>query len=445
MRLKPKAGIAFTSVEGYDLDQDKLTDFEVKAKIALKKLELENVFLDFTVKNISDAKKANEIFKAEDIDVIIIIVGVWTPDSIAVSLINDLNIPIIVFTTSLSIHTVSINGAQVIVASLKELDADFKFIFGDIDSGKVHKKITDYAFAAAIVKKLKKIRIGLVGSIPDIMLSLEVDSFSVKNVFGPTVAPIDFYKINHYMKMIDKNEVKKKMAEIKNIVGKISVSDDVLEESVDYYYAFLKMTEDLRLDALTINCFPIPEIKGKTCLATSNLNDMGIVTACEGDVNATIVMLILNMITGKASLNSDIIIENAKENAIMFSHCGAGPFTCASSPGDIILEEQYEIKDGMAVYYPVKKGGEESTIVNLVGRESTYRVCILNGTSIPTKELSYHGNPVQVKFKTGLEDLIEKIGNEGFGHHWMVSYGDHREIVLEVCRLLKLSDPVVID
>ncbi len=445
MKFKPKIGVAFTSVEGYDLDQEKLKIFEKKAKTFLDKMELEKVYLDFNVKNEKDSKKANALFRKEDVDLLMIIVGVWTPDSTVVSLLNNLKIPVLVFTTSLSIHTVSVNGAQVIVASLKELGYDFKFIFGDIGSPEVHKKIKDYAMAAAIVKKLKNTRIGLLGHIPNIMLSLEVDSFSVKNIFGPTVVPIDFYKIDYYLKKTKNARIKERIKEIKNTVGTIRVDNDVLVESVKYYFALKQMIKDLDLDALTVNCFPIPDIKGKTCLATSNLNDDGIVTACEGDVNATIVMLTFQYINGAASLNSDIIIENQKENALMFSHCGGGPFSCASDCKDIILEEQYEIKSGMAVYYPVKTGGKNATIVNLVGRESTYRMCILKGVSIPTKELSYHGNPIQIKFNTSVADLLNQIGNEGFGHHWMVAYGDHSDIFREISKLVKLKHVTQID
>ncbi len=442
---RPKIGVAFTSVEGYDLDQNKLEIFEKKAISKLDSMELEKVYLDFMVKNDKDSKKANSLFKKENIDLLLIIVGVWTPDSTVVSLVNNLRIPILVFTTSLSIHTVSVNGAQVIVASLKELGYDFKFVFGNIESPEVHKKIIDYAMAAAIVKKLKHARIGLLGHTPNIMMSIEVDSFSVKNTFGPTVISLDYYKIDCYLEKTKNAQIKDRIKEIKNIVGAVNVNDDVLENSVKYYFAFKQLIKDLDLDALTVNCFPLPYIKGKTCLATSNLNDDGIVAACEGDVNAAIIMLAFQYINGTASLNSDIIIENQKENALMFSHCGAGPFTCASDCKDIILDEQYEIKSGMAVYYPVKTGGKETTVVNLVGRGSTYRMCILSGVSIPTKELTYHGNPIQIRFNTGIVDLLNQIGNEGFGHHWMVAYGNHKDIFREISKLVKLNHVTLID
>jgi L-fucose isomerase-like protein len=284
-------------------------------------------------------------------------------------------------------------------------------------------------------------RIGLIGYIPEIMLSLNFDIFAVKKVFGPTVVPVDFYKLNDYVERARKNlgsKIDSKIDYIKKNVGKVMVSDETVSESLSFYYAFLELAKDLNLDSIAINCFPTPAIKGKTCLAVSNLNDEGIVAACEGDVNSAIIMSAFNLITGKASLNSDLIIEYENENQIMFSHCGGGPFNCASKMSDIILDEQSEVKSGLGVYYPVKTGGKEVTIINLVGNELTYRMCILNGTSVALDKLTYYGNPINVKFKTDVEDLINTIGNEGFGHHWMVSFGDHKDIFIEICKMLKI-------
>jgi len=438
MKVKPKVGVVFTSVEGYDVDQDKLAKFMIDTKQILSTLELENKFLDFTVQNTETARKANKIFFKEDLDVLLIISVIWTPDSTVITLINNLNLPIILYTTSISIHAVSINGAQVIAATLKELGINFNFIFGELADTDVQKTIIDYSKASAITKRLKNVRIGLIGNIPDIMVSLSTDLFSVKNTWGVTVVPITIPDANSYIKAVNEKEINSRVEDIKKIVGKIKVNNEALKESVRYYYTFLKMIEGLKLDAMTLNCFP-SSIKGKTCLAISNLNDLGIMAGCEGDINSTIVMYALNLITGEAPMNSDLIYEYKKENAIMFSHCGAGPFSCACNPKDIVLDEHYEVKSGMAVYYPVKVGGKETTIINLVGNRSTYRMCILNGISIPTEELEYHGNPIRIKFKTNITELINKIGNEGYGHHWMVSYGNHKDIFQHLCKFAGIN------
>jgi len=122
----------------------------------------------------------------------------------------------------------------------------------------------------------------------------------------------------------------------------------------------------------------------------------------------------------------------------MFSHCGCGPFSCANSYDDIRLEEHFEVKSGMAVYYPLKKSGLEATAVNLVGRENTFRICVLKGETVLTKDTEYKGNPVTVKFNTDVNELINSIGNEGFGHHWMVSFGDYSGIFMQFCRLKRI-------
>lgn len=441
MKLKPKAGVVFTSIDGFDMDQSKLENYQKKFTDTLRGLDIESKNIGFIVKNENDAKKANEIFSAGNLDVIILVIAIWTPDALAMSLINNLNIPVIVFTTSLSTQTIGINGAQVISASLKELDSEFKFIFGDISEAKTQKKIIDYCFAAAVVKKLKSMRIGLIGYIPEIMVSLNFDMFAVKKVFGPTIVPVNFYKLNDYVENVKKNfgsKINSKIDDISKKVGKVLVSNEVFSESLSFYYAFSELARDLNLDSMAINCFPTPAVKGKTCLAVSNLNDEGIVAACEGDVNSAIIMSALNLITGKASLNSDVIIEYKNTNQIMFSHCGGGPFSCASKISDVILDTQYETKSGLGVYYPYKTSGKEVTIINLVGNELTYRMCILNGTSVALDKLTYHGNPINVKFKTDVEDLINIIGNEGFGHHWMVAFGDYKDIFLEICKMLKI-------
>ena len=404
-------GVAFTSIEGFDLDQDKLMAYQKESQKELKKFSTDNIVLDFIVSNDETAKKANGIFSKEDIDVMLLIVAIWTPDKVAISIIEGLDVPVIISTTSLTNQTIGINGAQVIAASFKELNIPFRFIFGKINNNKVQKKIFNYAMATAVIKKLKSTRIASIGDIPEIMLSLSVDPFSVKNTFGCTIVPVDYFKLDYYRNKVKQNEIEKRIGKIKKEVGKVGVDDNTLGESISYYYALKKMSEDLNLDVLALNCFPFPGLKGKTCLAVSNLNDEGIITSCEGDINASIIMAAFNFIHGNAVLNSDLITDSEVNNTIMFSHCGAGPFTCASNNDDIILLEHYEVKTGLGVYYPVKKDGEEITIVNLTGREQTYRMCVLSGKSIPIMKLTHYGNPIDVRFNTKVKDLINIICN----------------------------------
>ena len=437
MKIKPKIGIIFTSLEGADLDQDKLINLKEEVVRKFKILDLDKIYIDFFVANERNAKKANRILKESNLDVICLIVGIWTADSIVLSLIENLDLPIIVFTTSINIRTFGLDGALLVSATLKDHNYNYKFIFGDIGDRKVLNKIYDYTLASAVVNKLRGSRIALVGYRPRIMANLVADETSIKKIFGTTIVPIGFDELSTYLKRVNKKDINKKYNEIINSVGKIEVKRDVILDSISYYYAFLGMLDEFELDIFAINCFP--NLFGKVCLALSNLNDIGITSSCEGDVKSAIAMFALKLISGRASLNTDIAIEDEKENAMIFTHCGSGPFTFAKNLKDITFKEEYENKTGLAVCYPVKSNNEDITIVNLVGINQNYRMCVLHGKSILLEKLIYPGNPIKIKFKNDIKDIINRIGNDGFGHHWMVAYGNHSQVLNDFCSLLKIK------
>ncbi len=422
-----------------DADQGRLEGFKDDFVKSLAAFEIKSTVIDYTVANNTDAARANEFIRNNDFDVVCIAAGVWTPDTTAIRLIENIGIPVVVFTTTLSPYTLGLNGAQIVAASLKELEVEFRFIFGKLSQPKTVKKIYDFAMASAIVKKLKSLRVGVVGGRPEIMTNLALDEFGLKKVFGATVVPLDFSCLEDFLKNVENSRVDERIAEIKNTIADIRVDDGVLGQSVRYYLALLDMVGEFKLDAISFNCYPFPYVKAKTCLAASNLNDIGIPAACESDAYSAMLMYILKSITGKSCLNSDIVFEDEPENTIIFSHCGCGPFSCAESRKDIRLETHFEVKSGMAVYYPLMAKGKDTTIVNLVGRENTFRLCALSGTTMPTKLKDFAGNPVTVKFQTNIVELINILGNEGFGHHWMVSFGDHKNIFEELCKILKIS------
>ncbi|MBN1346033.1 MAG: hypothetical protein JXQ73_25320 [Phycisphaerae bacterium] len=69
------------------------------------------------------------------------------------------------------------------------------------------------------------------------------------------------------------------------------------------------------------NCMGAP---AKGCLAFSRLNDMGLVGACEGDMDSTLTMLMFADAFGLPGFISDPVIDTAK-NALIHFHC-----TCAT-------------------------------------------------------------------------------------------------------------------
>ena len=97
------------------------------------------------------------------------------------------------------------------------------------------------------------------------------------------------------------------------------------EEIVKSARMFLAMKDLMirhRARAITIHCLggiPITKI-GYPCLGFSKLNDLGLVGACEADMDSTLTMLLFGYAFGKPGFITDPLFDLAK-GAVIHAHC----------------------------------------------------------------------------------------------------------------------------
>jgi len=51
----------------------------------------------------------------------------------------------------------------------------------------------------------------------------------------------------------------------------------------------------------------------------------------------------------------------------------------------------------------------------------------------------YEGNPINIQFDFDIGDMLERIAEGGFGHHWNIGYGNHEEELIQLCDLLGIE------
>ncbi len=216
-------------------------------------------------------------------------------------------------------------------------------------------------------------------------------------------------------------------------VGKVNVDGKEGLNSVKTYLVFKKWIKGKNLSGLAVECYP--DFMGKVCLAYSLLSEEGISGSCEGDVNSLVAMLMLYFLTGSPVHNTDLLIPYKEDNSILFSHCGSGGFSLAEDKENISLSPVRLANKGVCVLFPGKPG--KVTLVNLVGRKDTYRMCIVKGEAVKT-EMVFAGNPVRVKLPIPVNKFLDIVAENGFGHHWMIGYGDVKEELEDFCKLVGL-------
>jgi len=77
-----------------------------------------------------------------------------------------------------------------------------------------------------------------------------------------------------------------------------------------------------RLRAATVRCFSLIEpLRSSACLALSRLNDMGLISGCEGDAPAVFSMLLLFVLTGEIPFMANPASVDIENNRLLLAHC----------------------------------------------------------------------------------------------------------------------------
>jgi L-fucose isomerase-like protein len=210
---------------------------------------------------------------------------------------------------------------------------------------------------------------------------------------------------------------RRKWTELVRCAGACAVPEADGLDSMRVLAAIREVVERQGLDALTIGCYP--HLMGRVCLAASLLADEGIPLACEGDLNAAVAQLMLTLLTGQPTHNTDWL-EPLDDGTVIFSHCGCGSFRLAEKPEQIELKPVRLMDRGVNAIFPSKPG--PVTLVNLTRWKEGYRLALMEGEAVPT-EMVFRGNPLRIRFSCPTDRLIDWIFTEGIGHHWMACYG----------------------
>ena len=180
--------------------------------------------------------------------------------------------------------------------------------------------------------------------------------------FGPTdpimgipMEKVAFAEVNAAWEKADKDE-SHEIAERwrKNASDVIDVSFETLENSAAFYLGMKDVLKKHNANAITINClggFYGGHIHAYPCLGFHELNNEGLVGACECDTRSTATMVAFTAMTkGRPGYISDPVIDTAKRQ-IIYAHCVASNkvFGPAGQTNPFTIMNHSEDRQGAAV------------------------------------------------------------------------------------------------
>ncbi len=264
------------------------------------------------------------------------------------------------------------------------------------------------------------------------------DGEQVRKKFGAELVHVDNKNILEIAQSIDP-----KVAEAEAQQYWISQARQIVEpkrpeiiESARYYLAVRELMAREKAHAITSSlCMGNP----RGCLTFSKLNDLGLVGACEGDIDSTLTMLLFTYAFGAAGFITDPVIDTAK-NAMIHFHCTSA--TKMDGPDGkrlpFVLRNQTDTGGGVAVQAE-HRVGQAVTCAKLVGLD-TMLIC-------PGKIIETSTSPLacRTQFTQSVRDARRLLLNWGAGAiegcvmtmlHRVVVYGDYAKGLQELGDLM---------
>lgn len=153
-------------------------------------------------------------------------------------------------------------------------------------------------------RRLRGLRLGVVGKPSDWLISSDVDADVVKKKLG-----IELINLN---------------LPTPERVGKGTCAEPVerIDGALVIYDALKALVEEHHLHGFTIRCFDLlAAVHNTGCLALAKLNAEGIVAGCEGDVPALLSMAVVNAITSVSGFQANPARINPETGELLFAHC----------------------------------------------------------------------------------------------------------------------------
>ncbi len=237
---------------------------------------------------------------------------------------------------------------------------------------------------------------------------------------------VSFAEVNEAWKAADKDEARaiadRWQKTAKMIEG---VSRETLETSAAMYLGEKAVLKKHGANAITINClggFYGGHIHAYPCLGFHELNNSGLIGACECDVHSTATMVAITALTqGRPGYISDPVIDTAKRQ-IIYAHCVASNRVFGlkgeTNPFEILTHS--EDRQGAAVRSILPLGYKVTT---LKIRPNARQIIFHQGKAVDNDR-----NDRACRTKLGAEPIgdIEKLFAmwDQWGWHRVTFYGD---------------------
>lgn len=373
--------------------------------------------------------------QAQQLDLLHALVITWSFDHYTIEIQQASGLPVAVRSIP-GIRTGSLVGGTQLGCVLADLEREYRLFYGPLAgemADHTAAATATYARACLVANRLKGARMAVIGRRTEGMTPTAVDEVEILRTFGVRLLNFGLDELLERAAAIDPHQAEAQWQRIAAGAAQVTSRSEHGAATARNYLALKEMAAELKLDAITIGSYP--RCQGTMCVPIAWLNEDGLPTGCEGDVNSTLAMLILSAFSDLPVHFGEMLEVDEARNTLVTSHCGCGSPSLADAGGYVLCPVRLA-NDGVAIRFTARTG--PVTFVNLVGRKGNYRMCAFEGQAAPT-DMVFEGNPLKFELRSPFRQVWQQVAAGGFGHHWMTAYAHVAPVLQEFCRIKKIK------
>lgn len=334
----------------------------------------------------------------------------------------------------------SLTGAFSAGNNLFSQGLNFQFVFGNPEEEVVNQRFEATRDALKLIKKLKSLVIGMVGSQPAGFAFGAIDESLLSSVFGIRVVQTEAAEIMKEAAAFLPEEYSAVLDELK---GRSTGWEKTPGENLDKYARLRKAYQNFidknELKAIASRCWPdfFTGYGAPVCAILSMLNDNGIPSSCEADLGGVISMFIASEFTNSAVYFGDPVAVDETCDGIVFWHCGAGASCLSRKKEGAGIGVHPNRKIGPTMEFGLKQG--TVTVIRLGKDKQGFRMFAMSGEALDEPR-KFCGTSVVVRPEGGGSAArVSEMVKDGWEPHFVVAYGDIRKELKLFCDYLGIE------
>lgn len=335
----------------------------------------------------------------------------------------------------------SLTGAFSAGNSLYSQEINFQFVFGNPDEEVVIQRFETISRSLKLIKKLKSLVIGVIGSQPAGFAFGAIDQSLLSKVFGTRIIQAEAAEIMREASSLPEQDYSDMLAELK---GRSNGWENTPEENLDKFARLRKAYQNFidrnGVKAIASRCWPdfFTGYGAPVCAVLSMLNDNGTPASCETDLGGVISMFIASELTKGAVYFGDPVAIDESCDGIVFWHCGAGASCLSRKKEGARIGVHPNRKIGPTMEFGLKEG--DVTVIRLgKDKNNGFRLFTLKGKALDQPQ-KFFGTSVVVRPEGGnSSEQIKEFVKDGWEPHFVVAYGDITKELKLFCDYLHIE------